>query len=183
MKPLAKYVWLDLETTGTKPEAHRILECYALATDGTLAPADGPTVHAVLHCLGPSEAADAVVADMHRTNGLWDECARSATLPEDLDAALVAMIESYEWALGKPYLAGATVHFDRGFLERWCPRAIALFGHRHLDVSSLKLMMGDVAGAPFAKANAHRAKADVEESLEQAREIYALVMAATPRTT
>jgi oligoribonuclease len=173
----AKYLWLDLETTGFDPDNDRVLECAALVTGGELEPIGG-TVDTVLRCPASAVAeADAVVREMHTDNGLWQECAASMVSPEQLDSMLVALIGSVQWA-DKPVLAGATVHFDRGFLRRWCPRTEALLGHRHLDVSSLKMAVVDATGATFAKARAHRAMADVRESLEQARDVYALL--ATP---
>lgn len=173
----AKYLWLDLETTGLDPDNDRVLECAALVTGGELEPI-GDTIDAVLRCPASAVAeADPVVREMHTANGLWQECAASMVSPEQLDSMLVALIGSMKWA-DKPVLAGATVHFDRGFLRRWCPRTHALLGHRHLDVSSLKMAVVDVTGGAFAKARAHRAMADVQESLEQARDVYALL--ATP---
>lgn len=175
-----KYLWLDLETTGLNPEHDRILECAALITDGDLFVTD-TGLERELPVNGEDLARmNDYVRNMHTENGLLEavRCLvvtggkSPAEALADLEADLCDMIDGIAWADGKPILAGATVHFDRGFLRRWCPTFEARLHHRHLDVSSLKMMVVDRTGEPFAKAEAHRAMADVVESLEQAREIY-----------
>lgn len=167
-----KYLWLDLETTGLDPSRCRILECAALITDAGLCPVEG-TLDVVLW--QPSFALarmDDYVREMHTKNRLLDDVARSHKSESWLDERLCNLIDGLEWQDGKPILAGASIHFDRGFLKQWCPTFEARLHHRHLDVSSLKAMRVDLTGKPFAKAEAHRAMTDAVESLEQAQEIY-----------
>lgn len=170
---LAKYLWIDLETTGLDPEAEAILECAAIVTDADLVEIGDPLC-LVLHVDEDARFdADAYVQNMHDASGLWLDCYASSKNANDLDDALTALINRYEWAAGKPILAGSSVHFDRGFLASWL-WVDALLHHRHLDVSSLKLAQEDACGIPFAKSGqGHRALADVRESLELARSIFA----------
>jgi len=175
----AKYLWLDLETTGLDPKTNCILECAALVTDAKLNQISN-SVERVLKFNENNricgEPIDAFVEIMHTKNGLWDECKIAATTAYQLDFVLRYYIGQFEWE-SKPILAGATIHFDRGFLKQYCPYFERELNHRYLDVSSLKLMLVDVFEEPFAKANAHRAMADVLESLGQAREIYRRIKA------
>ena len=169
----AKYLWIDLETTGLDPEAEAILECAAIVTDAELNEIGEPLTM-VLHVDETvREAANELVRDMHDASGLWLDCYAATAEPDDLDDALEALIRRYAWADGKPILAGSTAHFDRGFLASWL-FVDPLLHHRHLDVSSLKLAQEDACGIPFAKSGQrHRALADVRESLELARAIFA----------
>ena len=168
-----KYLFLDLETTGLDQHRNRILECAAVVTDSNLV-ASSFFEMVCNYDIDRGYAPDEFVQDMHEKNGLWEDCRKTAYTVVDLSNNLYDFIKQVpEWEDKKPILAGATVHFDRRFLKRWCEKAEKLLGHRHLDVSSLKMMMVDVFGNPFEKGNAHRAMADVEESLSQAREIYA----------
>ena len=173
-----KYLWLDLETSGLDPTEAVILECAALVTDHNLIQIGAPMVM-VLHA-GPDvfKRADPYVQAMHTDNGLWLDCSTALHAETHLETALCTLIGGHQWEQdGKPIIAGATIHFDRGFLAHDCPEAERLLHHRHLDVSSLKLAQMDCLGVPFAKANAHRALPDVLESLEQAREVYRRIRA------
>lgn len=73
----------------------------------------------------------------------------------------------------KLWLAGSTIAFDRGFFEAYMPTFIKLLGHRNRDVSDTKMAVADALGWEYPKAEAHRAAADVQESLGVARDIQA----------
>lgn len=184
MQPtLAKYLWIDLETTGLDPDAEAILECAAIVTDADLVELGDPLVMVLQATPEFRDEASEFVQAMHDESGLWLACYDSRLHPDDLDAALTSLIERYEWAAEKPILAGSTVHFDRSFVESWLFVGERLH-HRHLDTSSLKLAQEDACGIEFAKSGkAHRALADVCESLALTREIYArLRTTVQPRT-
>ena len=176
-----KYLFLDLETTGLDQHRNRILECAAVVTDSNLEVIGKPFEMVCNYDIDRGYAPDGFVQDMHEKNGLWEDCRKTSFTVVDLSNNLYDFIKQVpEWEDKKPILAGATVHFDRRFLKRWCENAEKLLGHRHLDTSSLKMIMVDVFGKPFEKGNAHRAMADVEESLAQAREIYASLRERSP---
>lgn len=176
-KPTATYLWLDLETSGLNPHRDVILECAALATDSQLRlVAPKQNVDMVLWADNLAyDRADEFVQQMHTSNGLWEECLQSQHHERHLGDALLRLVDHFEWTDKKPILAGATVHFDRGFLRVDLPDFESRLHHRHLDVSSLKMAFRDAANKPFTKAEAHRAMADVQESLGQARELYSLI--------
>lgn len=193
-KKVAKYLWLDLETTGLDHRVDRILECAMVATTGELCrfrgspkvedPVLGRRSLIVYHGQEVlSRYLSDFTRDMHTRNGLLAEIANFGNRTKTsgnlyfgeagLEDPLHRFVDQFEWELdGKPVLAGATIHFDRDFIRHHIPRFEQRLHHRHLDVSSLKLMSCDVTGAPFAKAEAHRAMADIYESLGQAAQIY-----------
>jgi len=61
------------------------------------------------------------------------------------------------------------VHFDHGFLRVHMPKLAARFSHRHYDVSAVKLFCQSLGMPKPPKAEAHRAAADVRESIEHAK--------------
>jgi oligoribonuclease len=174
-----KLYWLDIETTGLDPLQSSILEI-AIAESDLLTPFEiGPVTNIVLHHPGwlsyerrnpPwAGAIDQKVVEMHTKNGLWNECSESQRFLSDTEEellALVPLIEDYE---ERPTLAGACVHFDQGFLRQWMPRLARRFMSRHYDVSSIKLFCRSLGMEKPPKAEAHRAKADILESIEHAK--------------
>ena len=172
----AKYLFLDLETTGLHPGHDDILECAWIITDGSLREIRRGQMVLHFRRIFP-EAVDPFVTEMHTKNGLWAECETSVNDLCDLADVLAGQINSTEWVETRPILAGATVHFDRSFLRHWVPDVERLLHHRHLDVSSLKMALRDVdPNLPKpASSAAHRAMDDIEYSLGEARNIYALL--------
>lgn len=166
----AKYLFLDLETTGLNPHVCSILECAALAVDSDLYMLDETEM--VLHFDRTETVSeiDPFVVDMHTRNGLWSDCEHITNDIETLVCALDGVIDLYDWTEGKPILAGSTIHFDRSFLQAHAPSIVARLHYRMLDVSSLKMIRRD-AGLPDLPQGeaAHRAMADALASLEQAR--------------
>lgn len=65
------------------------------------------------------------------------------------------------------YLAGNSIHADRGFVRQYWPKLHARLHYRMLDVSSFKLVWLGRGGEPFAKKEKHTALADIEESIAE----------------
>jgi oligoribonuclease len=175
MSGVAKYLWIDLETTGLDPHVCKILECAAIVTDAELNEIGQPYTYVLGHAPSDREDASELVQRMHTENGLWDESEREDDFDVfALDDELRLVIHEHEWADEKPILAGATVHFDRAFLAAQT-RVVEYLHYRQLDVRSLTLAHLDVTGTKFASAGKHRALADIRESIEQARVVYAAI--------
>lgn len=171
MRRHAKYLFLDLETTGLDPQYCSILECAAVVVDSDLLVLE--EIEMVLR-FDRAEAVlviDPIVVDMHTTNGLWSDCEQITDDVETLVCVLDGVIDRYEWDEGKPILAGSSIHFDRSFLQAHAPAIVARLHYRMLDVSSLKMIRKDAGAPDMPKAEAHRALPDALESLEQARQI------------
>lgn len=164
------YLWLDLETTGTDPTRHRILEIAAVIVDEDLS--IKAWVNYVINQDGQAwlDEMIPVVREMHTRNGLIDDCLNG--VGTDLAGAeTAALYLASELGDDPIVLAGSTVAFDRGFIIEHMPALGALLSHRCFDVSTLKMAERDWCGGAFRKAEAHRALPDVLESLQQAREI------------
>lgn len=167
----AKYLWLDLETTGLDPEIDVILELAAFVTDANLEQLGDP----VSMVIGAGYVhMDTVVYEMHTASGLLDEVAESEYRDRDAGDAVLALIGAHEWTDGKPILAGSTVHFDRAFLREWLPGLEERLHHRHLDASGLWMAACDVGHDVPKPSGGHRALADARASLELARTVRGL---------
>jgi oligoribonuclease len=166
----AKYLWVDIETTGLDPYEDHILELAAVVTDKGLNTLE--EFEAVIKPGGcwSSEAAklrsNPFVQNMHTVNGLWAATDTGDDLDEVL-SQLYTLINEHEWADSKPILAGSSVQFDRSFLKADAPHIENLLHYRQFDVSTLKMNYEDHLGRPFVKyETAHRAMADIKQSIE-----------------
>lgn len=184
-----QYLWVDLETTGLDPHADfaRILEWAVVFADdargGDLSPVAQYTsaVHwpdAMPTGILPPRtlpggalraACDSFVQQMHDRNGLWRDVANPATASlADAEDFLLSIVPAH----GKTRLAGASVHFDIGWLRVNMPRLAPRLHHQVLDVSALwcacRSWGPDVEGA---SRETHRALPDILATLEDARRL------------
>lgn len=111
----------------------------------------------------------------HGKSGLTQQCRSSTTTAETAARDLVAYIQKHIPGKGVALLAGNSIHADKIFLMQ--PPWNLVLEHLHyrlFDVSSMKEMVRRwcpeevLRGAPVKQVR-HEARADVEESLEEAR--------------
>jgi len=166
-----KMYWIDLETSGLVTESNDLLEI-AIAEADLERPFDiGPIRNSVFRFVDTSRLSTDFARRSHRESGLLDECARSTTTVAEIEEHLLTIVPEPEVASGedKPTLAGSTVHFDHGFLRVHMPRLAARLSYRHYDVSAVKLFCRSLGMTKVMKAEAHRARADILESIEHAK--------------
>lgn len=163
-------LWIDLETEGLDPAKHRILEACAVLTDDDLNVVDviGPV------CAKPLRPVvlDDFVQRMHTESGLLAELEGSYAYGiYDWAAQVQQRMMSFEQ--GTVPLGGSSVHFDRSFLDAYVPMVTERLSYRNIDVSTIaelaKRWRPDTYERRPASAKAHRALADIMETIELAR--------------
>lgn len=164
-------VWIDCEMTGLDLRSDRLIEIAALVTDAELN-VIGEGVDVVIHT--DDAALDGmieVVAQMHSRSGLIEEV-RASTV--DLAAAeelVLDYIRSHVKQAKTAPLAGNSIATDRGFIARDMPSLDNYLHYRMIDVSSIKELCRRwypriYYGQP-EKGLAHRALADIQESIKE----------------
>ena len=162
-------IWIDLEMTGLKPDADRIIEVALVVTDvelNTVAEAPVWVIH----------QSDAVLAGMdswnqgtHGRSGLIDKVKASTFDEASVEAAALAFLREHVPAKTSP-MCGNSICQDRRFLARSMPALEDYFHYRNLDVSTLKELARRwkpelMKGVP--KEGKHEALADVYESIAE----------------
>lgn len=165
-----KLWWMDLETTGLYAERHEILEI-AVSIADLEKPFEAVEVyHAVTSFNTPDSSLDPFIINMHMKNGLLEECRSSpvARSYSEIEVALMKLIPPGLPREDMPVLAGSSIHFDRSFLKQHMSILEQLFSHRHYDVSAVKLFCESLGMPKLLRAEAHRARADILESIDHA---------------
>ena len=164
-------VWIDCEMTGLDLKRDRLIEIAVLVTDADLNIL-GDGLDVVIHA--PDEALDSmidVVTQMHTRSGLIEEV-RASTI--DLAAAeelVLDYIRTHVKAAKTAPLAGNSIATDRGFMARDMAKLDDYLHYRMIDVSSIKELCRRwfpriYFGQP-EKGLAHRALADIHESIRE----------------
>lgn len=166
-------VWIDCEMTGLDLRSDRLIEIAALVTDAELNIL-GEGVDVVIHA--DDAALDGmveVVARMHSKSGLTEEVRSSATDLAAAESMVLDYIRGHVKAPKTAPLAGNSIATDRGFIARDMPALDEYLHYRMIDVSSIKELCRRwyprvYYGQP-EKGLAHRALADIHESIRELR--------------
>jgi len=170
-------IWIDLEMTGLDPDSDSIIEIATLVTDKELTPvAEGPEL--AIH------QPEAILARMdewnqrqHGGSGLLQRVRDSRVSVLDAQQRTLEFLARHVPAGASP-MCGNSICQDRRFLARGMPELERYFHYRNLDVSTLKELAArwyPAAKAGFAKAAAHRAMADIHESIAELRHYRARI--------
>ncbi|HEU0189834.1 MAG TPA: oligoribonuclease [Mycobacterium sp.] len=166
-------VWIDCEMTGLDLGSDKLIEIAALVTDGELNIL-GDGVDVVIHADDDALAAMSdVVTEMHTRSGLIEEVRASTVDVATAEAMVLDYVRSHVKQAKTAPLAGNSIATDRGFLARDMSDLDSYLHYRMVDVSSIKELCRRwypriYFGQP-AKGLAHRALADIEESIRELR--------------
>jgi oligoribonuclease len=164
-------VWIDCEMTGLDLGKDKLIEVAALVTDADLHIL-GEGVDLVIHADDAAlDAMPPVVRDMHAKSGLTEEVRRSTVTMAEAEEAVLAYVKQFVPNPRTAPLCGNSIATDRGFLARDMPALDDFLHYRMIDVSSIKELCRRwyprvYFGQP-AKGLAHRALADIRESIRE----------------
>ncbi|HEY0496371.1 MAG TPA: oligoribonuclease [Kutzneria sp.] len=166
-----RLVWIDCEMTGLDLGKDALIEIAALVTDAELNVL-GDGVDVVIHADDEALAAmPDVVRDMHAHSGLTEEVRRATTTLEEAEQLVLDYIRQWVPDPRTTPLAGNSIATDRGFIARDMPELDGHLHYRMVDVSSIKELCRRwyprIYYAQPAKGLAHRALADIHESIRE----------------
>ena len=157
--------------TGLRLDTDKLIEVAALVTDSDLNVL-GEGVDIVIHADDDAlSGMPDVVAKMHEHSGLTDEVRRSTVSLAEAEKQILDYIRQHVPVAGAVPLAGNSIATDRGFITRDMPELDAYLHYRMIDVSSIKELCRRwfpriYFGQP-EKGLAHRALADIKESIKE----------------
>jgi oligoribonuclease len=147
------FLFLDTETTGLDPREDAILEVAWFLTNEHFEVISEPQTYAVNidegNTIASLSAMGQYVREMHTATGLLDELEDGATL-DYIFQQLANDIDTYAGIDDTVHIAGFSIHFDVDFLKAndfdslfrdFTPKRTPHIHHRHLDLSSVKLVM------------------------------------------
>ncbi|MDT5039807.1 MAG: oligoribonuclease, partial [Actinoplanes sp.] len=121
---------------------------------------------------------------MHAKSGLTEEVRRSTVTMTEAEDAVLAYVKEFVPNPRTAPLCGNSIATDRGFLARDMPALDTFLHYRMIDVSSIKELARRwyprvYFGQP-AKGLAHRALADIRESIRELEYYRRTVFVAPP---
>ncbi|EKD53142.1 MAG: Oligoribonuclease [uncultured bacterium] len=174
--PSSPFIWLDLEFTDLDVKKGVIVEIASVVTDGNLKILDtGPDL--VIH--QPESILGSMVKwnrDHFGESGLTEEIRRSTITTEEAEKETIKFLKKY-CAPHTALLAGSSIYMDREFLRIHMPALYDFVHYRIVDTNTIKeLMHRWYPNIPdFPKVEAHRAKADILESIDELKYYQSVV--------
>ncbi|MGH3578592.1 MAG: oligoribonuclease [Mycobacterium sp.] len=164
-------VWIDCEMTGLDLRSDKLIEIAVLVTDAELNIL-GEGIDVVIHTddAALSSMID-VVTEMHARSGLIEEVRASTVDVAAAETMVLDYVREHVKQAKTAPLAGNSIATDRGFIARDMPALDSFLHYRMIDVSSVKELCRRwypriYYGQP-AKGLAHRALADIHESIRE----------------
>jgi oligoribonuclease len=164
-------VWIDCEMTGLDLAHDALIEVAAVVTDPDLKLLDDG-VDVVIHAdEAKLESMADVVQQMHERSGLTTAVRESTVTTAQAEDMILEYVRRHVPEPRTAPLCGNSIATDRGFLSRDMKRLDAHLHYRMIDVSSIKELCRRwyprvYFGQP-AKGLAHRALADIRESVRE----------------
>ena len=164
-------MWIDCEMTGLDLARDALIEVAVLVTDAELQLLDDG-LDLVIHVA--DDVLDTMipfVRDMHASSGLTDAVRASTITLGDAEAQVLDYVKQHVPEANAAPLCGNSIATDRGFLSRDMPALDAHLHYRMIDVSSVKELAKRwyprVYQSQPEKGLAHRALADIKESIQE----------------
>ncbi len=182
-----KLVWIDCEMTGLELGRDALIEIAVLVTDSELNVLD-EGLDIVIQCADDVlETMVPFVQQMHETSGLTELVRASTVTLGDAEQQVLDYIKRFVPEPRTAPLCGNSIATDRGFIIRDMPELDAYLHYRMIDVSSIKELARRwyrrvYFGQP-AKGLAHRALADIHESVQELRYYRATIFVPPPGPT
>jgi oligoribonuclease len=182
-----KLVWIDCEMTGLELGRDALIEIAVLVTDAELNVL-GEGLDVVIGCA--DDVLDTMVPfvrDMHASSGLTEQVRNSQVTLGGAERRVLDYIKQYVPEARTAPLCGNSIATDRGFIARDMPDLDAHLHYRMIDVSSIKELARRwyprvYFGQP-QKGLAHRALADIGESIQELRYYRSTLFVAQPGPT
>ena len=182
-----RLVWIDCEMTGLDLRRDALIEVAAIVTDGELTPLDDG-IDVIIHA--GDDVLDAMipfVRDMHAKSGLTDAVRASTVTLGDAESQVLDYVRTHAPETRSAPLCGNSIATDRGFLARDMPALDDHLNYRMVDVSSVKELAKRwyprVYQSQPAKGLAHRALADIRESIRELAYYRQTLFVAAPGPT
>jgi oligoribonuclease len=186
-KGVDRLVWVDCEMTGLDLRRDALIEIAALVTDSELRVLD-EGIDLVI--TAPGELLDEmqpVVQQMHANSGLTDEVRASALTVAEAEQLVLEHLRKHVPDARTVPLCGNSIATDRAFLARDMPELDGFLHYRMVDVSSIKELCRRwyprVYFSQPQKGLAHRALADIRESIRELRYYRETVFVPLPGPT
>jgi oligoribonuclease len=182
-----KLVWIDCEMTGLELNRDALIEIAVLVTDADLNVLD-EGLDIVIGCA--DDVLDTMVPfvrEMHVSSGLTELVRSSTVTLGQAEERVLAHIRQFVAEPKTAPLCGNSIPTDRGFIARDMPGLDDFLHYRMIDVSSIKELARRwyprvYYGQP-AKGLAHRALADIHESVRELRYYRATLFVEQPGPT
>jgi oligoribonuclease len=186
-KGLDRLVWADCEMTGLDLRRDALIEIAVLVTDSELRVLDDGVDIVIT---APDELLDGmqpVVREMHAHSGLTEAVRASTTTVAEAEQQVLDYLRKHVPEARTVPLCGNSIATDRAFLARDMPELDAFLHYRMVDVSSIKELCRRwyprVYFSQPQKGLAHRALADVKESIRELRYYRSTVFVPLPGPT
>ena len=176
-------VWVDCEMTGLDLTTDALVEIAVLVTDSDLN-LIGEGVDFVIKCdQSKLDGMNEFVTKMHTDSGLLPLIPNGISM-QDAENKILKYLAESGVIEGKSPIAGNSVNFDRGFIERDMPAFAKLLHYRTIDVSSIKELARrwypKVYFKSPTKTGNHRALGDIQDSIAELAHYRANLFAITP---
>lgn len=182
-----RLVWIDCEMTGLDLGKDALIEIAALVTDSDLNVL-GPGVDLVIHTDDATlDGMPDVVREMHARSGLTEEVRASTLTLAEAERQVLDYVKQYVPDIRTAPLCGNSIATDRGFIARDMHELDNHLHYRMIDVSSIKELCRRwyprIYYAQPDKGLAHRALADIQESIRELRYYRGTAFVAPPGPT